>query len=120
MNSETVLAIVLTIAFIILVDILCRREIKRASVPQEARPWRYFSWAMRLIIVVMMLVIIASQMDIPNPFAPASDESSPASGFSRNITDDKLTVPPTNANPAKAAEDNRKLLEEARSQQEKP
>lgn len=117
MNFETVFALMILLAGLLIADIVfCRRGIKNASVPQEARPWRYLSRALRLIAIVVIFAIVATQMDIPNPFAPTSTESSPAFGFSRDV-DDKLTVPATNADPAKAAEDNRKLLEEARRQQ---
>lgn len=105
----------LLVAILIADIVFCRQGIKVASTPQDARPWRHLSRALRLMIAIIILAVVASQVDIPNPFAPASTENSPASGFSRDI-DDKLTVPPTNADPVKAAEDNRKLLEEARRQ----
>ena len=118
MNFETVFALMILLAGLLAADIVfCRRGIKDASMPQEARPWRYLSRALRLTVIAVILAIVASQMDIPNPFAPNSTESSPAFGFSRDV-DDKLAVPTTNADPAKAAEDNRKLLEEAKRRQQ--
>lgn len=117
MNLDTVLALVLPILMLIWGSIHCRREAKRASTTKDAKMWRYGSLTLLGIAIVLVFSIIASQVDIPNPFAPTSSESSPASGFSRNF-DDTLAVPETNANPARAAEDNRKLLEEVRHQQQ--
>lgn len=116
MNLATVLILVIPVLILLWGCFQCLRMAKHASELRESRMWHSGFWVLLCLAVILVSTMIMSQMDVPNPFAPTSDESSPASGFSRDF-DDKLTVPTTNANPAKAAEDNRMLLEEAKSQQ---
>ena len=115
MNLATILVLVIPITILIWGSVQCHREAKHFE-PKESQRWKYGSWALFGFAIILISAIIVSQMDIPNPLAPAPTESLPAFGFSRDI-DDKLTVPATNADPAKAADDNRKLLEEVRRQQ---
>lgn len=109
----TVLALILTWGYV-----KCRRIAKITDEPKKAALWRLSSRIFLISASIIVSVVVGSQVDVPNPFAPThSSEGLSAPGLVRDTDGKPFAVPATNANPAKAAEDNRKLLEEVKRQQ---
>ena len=96
------------------------------KVPDGGRVWltrlvRLTQGGLCILAAVLVLVIAnAYVVRIPNPFElpPASLGDLPASK-NRPVPVGPLATPPTNADPAAAAERARRLLDEAREQQQK-
>lgn len=117
MNLVTFLALTTLALTLLWGGIKCRCKAKATELPED-RALRFISRGLLVSAGIIALAVIASQVDIPNPFAPThSSEGLSAPGLVRDTDGKPFAVPATNANPTKAAEDNRKLLEEVKRQQ---